>query len=127
MVTEYYDFARLAVDSEGHAHVAAVNVRGIFYLTNATGPWTTELVSTPIDGGYDGGPSIIVNEEGSATIAFARYSALRCTLRCGPVGSQGIFMVTNETGRWSDAVAIVEGGGQEPSLQAVGGRLQLAY
>jgi hypothetical protein len=127
IATEQYELARLVVDADGHAHVAAVNNNGIFYLTNATGTWTTEQVSTPIDDGYDGDPSIIVNEEGSATIAFARYSALRCTLRCGPVGSQGIFMVTNDAGSWSDPVAVIEGGGQEPSLQAAADRLHLAY
>jgi hypothetical protein len=127
IATEQYEFARLVVDADGYAHVAAVNNNGIFYLTNATGAWTTEQVSTPLDNGYDGDASIIVNEEGSATIVFARYSALRCTLRCGPVGSEGIFMLTNEAGIWSDAVAVIEGGGQEPSLQAADGRLTLAY
>ncbi len=107
---------------------------GAFYLTNASGSWTRERLTSAPTGGfvdglskYDGDPSIVIRDDGSLAIAFTRYDGLQCAFGCVPVDPQGIFLVTNRSGSWSEAVPIIEGRVQEPSLQATEGRLHLAY
>lgn len=124
---EHYDFVRLVVDGDGNGHVAAVATDGIFYLTDASGSWTRERLTRAPTGGYDGEPSIVIRDDGSLAITFARFGGLQCSFGCVPVDPQGIFLVNNRSGNWSDAVLIIEGRVQEPSLQAGASQLHLAY
>lgn len=127
IATEHYEFVRLVVDGNRHAHVAAVTGDGISYLTNEGGSWTREQLTRVAGDGYDGEPSIVIRDDGSLAIAYTRFGGLACSFGCVPVDPQGIFLVTNRSGSWSEAVRIIEGRVQEPSLQATEGRLHLAY
>jgi hypothetical protein len=128
IATEYYLEVSLAVDGDGFAHVAGTALRdGAFYLTNASGSWTRERLTTAPPEGYDGQPSIVIRDDGSLAIAFTRFTDLQCSFGCVPVDPQGIFLITNRSGTWSDSVRIIDGTAQEPSLQATDGGLDVAY
>jgi hypothetical protein len=128
VAAEHFEEISLAVDANGYAHVAAATWEdGSFYLTNSSGSWTREPLTTPPAGGYDGEPSIVVRDDQSIAIVFTRFGGLRCSFGCDPIDPQGIFLITNVSGRWSDAVLIIEGSVQEPSLQATHTGLHLAY
>ena len=133
IASEHYEELSLVVDRDGYAHAAAVAGGtdsfgdGMFYLTNSSGTWTRERLTTPPADGYDGQPSMVIRPDGSLAIAFARFDGLQCSFGCTPVDPQGIFLITNRSGGWSDEVPIIEGGVQEPSLQATEDRLHLAY
>ena len=78
------------------------NDEGIVYQPNRGGSWARELVTTAPAGGYDGEPSLVIRADGSVAIAFSRYGNLFCSFGCEPSDPQGIFMVTNRLGSWSE-------------------------
>lgn len=126
---DYFVELSMAVDTDGHVHIAGAywGDDGIWYLTNASGSWTRELLTSAPADGYDGEPSLVIRDDGSIAIAFSRFGGLFCAFGCNPEDPQGIFLVTNRGGSWSEAVRIVEGRVEEPSLVAAGDRLHLAY
>lgn len=123
----------ITVDPAGVARVAAAGSgagnRGIWYLTNSSGTWTSEQVSIPpvepgLDGmQYDGEPSIALDGDGSVWIAFTRWA---CD-DCAPNPSSGIFYVTNAGGTWSDPTQLSGDECSEPSLAVRDGVIHLAY
>jgi hypothetical protein len=108
--TRDYDELSLVIDYDGIAHAAAVLNNGIFYLTNASGSWTRERVSTPLAGGADGQPSITYDpEQGYLAIAYTSFSRFDCfELGCFPAGSRGIDAVYNRAGSWSEPYSLTE-------------------
>lgn len=128
-----FDDTAILVDASGAAHVAAagsvVDNKGIWYLTNASGTWTSERVSTapPVEGfeglEYDGEPSIAMDSDGSTWIAFTRWA---CD-ECAPNPSDGIFLVTNAGDTWSEPVQMAGNQTSQPSLVARDGATYLAY
>ena len=128
IATASYQDVSLVVDAAGHGHVATATYRdGIFHLTNASGSWTRERLTTAPADGYDGELSTVIGDDGSLAIAFTRFAGLECSFGCNPVDPQGIFLVTNRSGSWSDPVRIIEGMVQEPSLQQTETGLHVAY
>jgi len=127
IATEHFDFARLVLDTDGYAHVAAAARNGLFYLTNQSGVWTSERVSSTVGESYDGEPSIVIEGDASPAIAFTRFGRLRCTVVCEPTGSEGIFFVRRQVGGWPEPALIVGRQRQEPALKSADGRLHLAF
>ncbi len=132
-LTGSFDDLAVVLDADGYAHVAAAgsgrDSKGIWYLTNATGAWTSERVSTPpvvadYEGEeYDGEPSISVDGDGSAWIAFTRWACGGCA----PNPSDGIFYVSNVFVGWSEPVQLAGEETNSPSLIVQNGVIQLAY
>ena len=120
----------VAVDATGSVHIAATAAdnEGIWYLTNASGSWVTQQVVTPWSEdpemtGMVGQPAIAVDPtDGSVWIAFVYW---RCT-DCAPGGSNGIFLVNNVAGTWSEPVQRGSNGAVSPSMAVRDGRVYLA-
>jgi hypothetical protein len=100
----YYDVA-LVVDSAGFAHAAAGLNDAIFYLTNTSGSWTRERISSPPGSGSnqrtDVEPAIAIDGDGSLAISFHRLGPEETFGRF----PTGIFLATRGTGGWSAAAA----------------------
>jgi len=96
----YYDVS-LAVDGGGYAHAAAGLSDAIFYLTNTSGSWTRDRVSSPPGSGAnqrtDVEPDIAIDVDGSMAISFHRLGP-EDTFGRFPTG---IFLATSEGGGWS--------------------------
>ena len=107
---------------------------GIFYLTNASGSWTHERLTTPpTDGaepGRDADPAIAIDVDGSLWIAFTRYPA--DPIACCPVDyagppPAGISYVHNPGSGWSEPAEIAGAGSNGPALVVRDGVIHLAY
>ena len=108
----------MVTDHAGYTHIATERgSEGIWYVTNATGPWTSCQVSS----GNDRDPSIAYGS-GAVHLAFARRSA----------GQQGIYTTS------SDQPAVAAGCGwaiskryngtsSQPSMAEFGGDLSIAF
>jgi hypothetical protein len=126
--TRAYSELSLVVDSAGIAHAAAVLGDGIFYLTNESGSWTRERLTTAPAGdrfsrGHDGEPSIALDSDGALWIAFTRSQCHECA----PNPSDGIFLLDNRGGRWSEPTEVAGYQNHGPSLVVRDGRVHLAY
>ena len=126
--TRSYDALSLIIDGDGLAHAAAELNDGIFYLTNASGSWTRERLTTPPEGGSDREPSIALDPvDGYLAIAFTRYGRYDCfELGCFPADSMGIYVIHNLPGEWSELIEAVSGSAVRPDLR-IGGGEHLAY
>jgi hypothetical protein len=125
-----YGNLSLVLGADGVAHAAAGLGGGIFYLTNASGSWTRERLTTGLRTRReiieDGQPSIAIDGDGSISIAFVRRSGSRQDV-FGP-HPEAIYLVTNRGGSWSQPAALVgEGLEHSPSLQVRQGNIHLAY
>jgi hypothetical protein len=127
--TRDYEGLSLVVDTRGVAHAAAELNDGIFYLTNASGSWTRERLSTPPAGGSDREPSLAYDpDEGYLAVAFTRYSRYRCEeLGCFPSDSIGIHVATNYGKGWNAPFQVTTGNDYLPALVTGVGQLHLAY
>ena len=82
----------MQVDANGKTHIVYGRGRsgdGLYYSTNASGTWVTQLVWA----GVVGGPALTLDDGGFAHIAFIRSDS----------GTNGTFYATNKTGTWSTA------------------------
>jgi hypothetical protein len=125
-----YGNLSLVLGDDGVAHAAAALGGGIFYLTNASGSWTRERLTTGLRTRQqiveDGQPSIAIDSDGSVSIAFVRQSGHRQDA-FGPY-PEAIYLVSNRAGSWSQPAALVsEGDEHSPSLQVRQGQIHLAY
>src|SRR5918995_3467761 len=129
-----YSQPDVLVDDEGFVHAAVAgagnNNRGIWYLTNSTGGWTIEQASIAPgtgdseEGGYDGEPSIALDEQGNVWIAFTRWTCWECA----PNPSVGIFLTTNEQGdAWALPVQVTGDQTNSPSLLVRDGERHFAF
>jgi hypothetical protein len=110
----------LAVDGSGRIHVAMTGPAGsIYYLTNRTGPWTRQRLTS----GNDWAPSIALDDAGHVFVAFHRLADCKCT----PQPSEGIRIVSNLTGVWTTRVVTTDAGDQNPSLRVRDGRQHVAW
>jgi hypothetical protein len=127
-----FDDVAVAADAEGHAHVAAGYgvdgaKRGLVYLTDVSGTWTSQQITAPPVGQddleYDGEPSIAIDTDGSVWIAFTRYQCAGCT----PTISDGIFVMSNVSGSWSQPALVDGPQSNSPSIAVSGGVAHVAY
>lgn len=129
-----FDDVSMAVDARGTVHVAAAisigagDSRGIVYMTNASGQWTTEQVTVAPSGQdseeYDGEPDIAVDPaDGSVWIAFTRYDCGGCT----PGQSNAILVMNDGSGSWTAPEQVAESQAHDPSLAVSNGVAHLAY
>lgn len=74
--------AALAVDAEGHAHVAydAANQEGLFYATNARGTWEHERVGLAGEFGTNG-PALALGTDQAPRMAYGRNGQLYFAVR----------------------------------------------
>jgi hypothetical protein len=127
--TRAYEELSLVIDNDGIAHAAAELNDGIFYLTNASGSWTRERISTPVTGGSDRNPSMTYDaDEDYLAISFTRYGRYECyELGCYPANSLGIYVVTNYSGTSSEPFAVTGPDTDYHELRAGRGQLHLTY
>jgi hypothetical protein len=129
-----YTDLSMAVDSQGHVHIASTT-RGfrwskLFYLTDRTGTWTSRLVARIDTQATEGSlwlaPSLALDENDRVSIAIEKLS--------GGVGcscSLGIFLFSDQgraRGTFPAAgTKIGPDGAHTPQLKTVSGHLYLAY
>lgn len=103
--------------------------QGIWYMTNVTGTWVKQLVATPRNSSesiFDegGGPAIAIDpSDGSAWIVFAY---LDCPGGEG-CNVEGIFLVNNAGGTWTEPVQLTSENTSDPSLTVRDGHVYLAW
>ena len=116
-----YSDLSMVMDSGGAIHAAAVINGGIVYFTNVTGTWVQMPLSAPLEEDeVVGGPSIGIDASGRLAVAFHRG---KCgSMSCTPFE---VFLVTNDSGGWSEERPIA--GGDSPSLQLQDGVIHLTY
>lgn len=122
----------MAVDPSGNVHIVATGADndGIWYVTNASGNWVAQQVVAPWDedpeltGAVDE-PTIAVDpSDGSVWIAFVYW---QCT-DCAPGWPDGIYLINNVAGRWSDPVSQDTGdGAMHPSLAVRDNHIYIAW
>jgi hypothetical protein len=110
----YAPYVSLAVDAQGHTHVAASDLNSVYYLTDSSGAWSRTLVATPPAGGADIEPVIALAPDGSLAIAFTRWSVWPdASATLGEI--EGIYFVRQTEQGWSDPSQL-PGFGQQPAL-----------
>jgi hypothetical protein len=87
-------YASTATDRAGHTVIAYSN-GGIRLSSDRTGRWVTSTVTASKRGQLDMSPSLALDAQGHAYIAFDRLIGA-----AGSTNSIGIFLATNATGRW---------------------------
>ena len=127
--TRPYDELSLVLDKDGVAHAAAELNDAIFYLTNASGRWTRERVTTHLEGGSDREPSIAYDPvDGYLSVAFTRYSRYECfELGCYPADSLGISVLNNYGSEWSQPIVAARSNAVRPVLRIGNAGDHLAY
>jgi len=122
----------VAVDPSGNVHIAATAAdnEGIWYLTNASGTWVEQQLVNPwnsdpeMTGSVDEPTLAIDPSDGSVWVAFVYWQCADC----GTGWPDGVYMVNNAGGTWSDPVALDTGDGATyPSLAVRDGRMYLAW
>jgi hypothetical protein len=117
---QYLDVA-LVLDASGVAHVAAQGKSGIWHLTNASGDWTRErLTTTARHEVHDSVAIALDDSDGSLWVAYAQR---RDDL--APNFSSAVAYVTNKSGPWSQPIDI-PGSSELQALAVTGGAIHLA-
>ncbi|MEP7379141.1 MAG: hypothetical protein ABI725_06200 [Chloroflexota bacterium] len=128
------DFAEpaIAVDTNGAIHIAATGTgsdnQGIWYLTDATGAWVKQEAVAPwswdpeFESRVDEPTLAIDPIDGSAWIAFTYWQCGDCI----PNWPNGIYLVNNVGGAWSQPVQLAGDGVNWPSLAVKDGHAYLA-
>jgi len=115
-------------DASGHAHIVAGSRDGIEYITNASGVWQSEMISSARSGGYDGSPAIAIGGDGSLTVAFVRYRRWRCEIfACAPGGPLAVQIVSHGSDGWTSPRTVVEAAAVDPSLALRDGLAHVVY
>lgn len=114
----------LVVDPDGFVHAAFVRNGRLQYLTNTSGAWTRQAVTTPE--GRDDQPSIALDSDGSLWIAFTRWEPCPVEGDCF-AQPEGILYVTNSSGAWLAAEQLGPKWSARPSLAVRQGKVYLAY
>jgi hypothetical protein len=118
----------IAMDGAGAAHVVATNEEGVIYLSNRSGSWTRQRITSPPPGGYDGNLSLGVDRDGSLTLALTRFGDWFCFgIGCVAQEPAGIYLMSGDGRAWSEPSAIAEGPNWESSLAVDGGPAHIAF
>lgn len=120
-----YREVSMAVDANGKVHAAARGDSGLWYLTNRTGSWTRARLTTNRLDGWDGTPSIDVDDSNRVHVAFTRHTCLDCT----PRSEQDVYYLSDRdrpAGTFPEEATWIDQG-EAPSLEVVNGKTYLAY
>ena len=115
----------MVIDDQGFAHVAAVldSSGAIFHVTNSSGRWTRERISSPPQDTEDNSPAIAIDPaDGSIWVTFSRRSSVSA-----PNFSEGVYVVLSRRGgSWGDEDALPFAG-EDPKLLVEDGQLHVTY
>jgi hypothetical protein len=124
---DYTDIA-VAADASGYVHIVAGSRDGIEYITNASGAWQSEMLSSARSGGYDGSPAIAIGGDGSLTVVFVRYRRWSCEIfACAPGGPLAVQIVSHGSDGWTSPQTVVEAAAVDPSLALRDGMAHVVY
>ena len=126
---------RVAIDAAGAVHVIGTTERkgrGLIHLTNSSGAWTEEAVTTPPAKGSDNGIVVATDIDGSLWVGFARYEVWNpCFFECAPPFSRldGLYVISNVSGIWSEPVRLPDELGEpfEFDMAVRDGALYIGY
>jgi hypothetical protein len=120
------DAIDMALDADGHVHIAASDSHGIYYFTNASGEWVREDLVIASDGGAAMAPSIAISHRGGIVVAYAQWSRFDfCVDVCEPAPPNeldGVYVVMNNGSGWGAAIP-VPGEGELTGLEFYGDEL----
>jgi hypothetical protein len=124
IASDHYTEIAMVVDPAGVVHAAGAQGGSIWYLTDGSGAWTRDRLSNPPGPELDREPAIAGNGE-SLAVAFTRY-------RPDPFGTLvlDMYLMDRDAGGWSTPAAFGVGDlgrPNQPSIQARGGNLYIAY
>jgi hypothetical protein len=124
-----YDDVSLVVDDDGTVHAVGVLNDDVFHLSNASGEWTRERLTSASRTGASitayGNPSIALDVDGTLGIAYAGGTGDPRGM--GPLPDT-IYYTTNRGGSWSAPVVVNDAVlFTRPSLQLRDGRFHIAY
>lgn len=127
-----YDMLSMALDAEGHVHVAEDLHDGIYYVTNRDGNWSRTRISTAPPHGTDSQPSLAIDTvDDTVYIAFTRWSVYDpCIFGCrrGPrFQLDGIYLAHDRLGPWTLLPEPIAPGMAQPSMQVNDLRTYLAF
>lgn len=100
------------MDADGRVHIAAAErgSDGIYYLTNVSGDWTEERLTTAPRRGTDIGPSIDIDDNGSLWIGFTRWTRYSwCWFDCRGdelYVNDGIYYIRAGPAGWSEPMLL---------------------
>ena len=104
-----------AIDGSGVSHIAAQEPGdGTYYLTNASGTWTsTKVTDAPPDGADV--EAVIALDGSTVYIFYAHYTQWSECFDCElPVTLDGYYYVTNASGMWSAPIKRTDPGADNP-------------
>jgi hypothetical protein len=120
------DAIDMALDADGHVHVAASDSHGIYYFTNTSGEWVRKDIVIAPDGGGAMAPSVAVSPNGRVVVAYAMWSRYDfCVDVCEPAPPNeldGVYLVMNNGSGWGAALP-VPGIGERTGLEFYGDEL----
>lgn len=125
-----YHGLELVVDASGTAHAVGVLNDDVFYLSNASGDWTCERLTsasrTRAGVTVYGNPSLAIDADGTLGVAYVGGSG-DPRAAFGPLPDT-IYYTTKRGGAWSAPVVVARGHPiTNPSLQLRNGRFHVAY
>jgi hypothetical protein len=125
-----YHSLSLVVDDGGTAHAVGVLNDDVFYLSNASGEWTRERLTSAIRTRAAltvfGNPSIAIDADGTLGVAYVGGSG-DPRAAFGPLPDT-MYYTTNRGGSWAAPVVVAdEFMVAHPSLQLRDGRFHIAY
>jgi hypothetical protein len=131
--TRGYDGLSLVVDSSGVAHAAAVLGDDVYYLTNLSGTWTRERLTSSerTRRGITtyGQPSLAIDSDGALGLAYVELGGHPLD-DWGP-HPEAIYITSNSSGAWSAPAVLATsseaGPAHNPSLQLGDGRFHMSY
>jgi hypothetical protein len=119
----YYEIDATA-DNDGDVHAVARGNTGLWYITDSSGTWTRERLTTFPPDHTDRDPSIAVD---SADNAYIVYESRWCD-DCAPGGNDGIAMLTNASGDFPDTPTMISNQSSvDPSIAVRSGNLYISY
>jgi hypothetical protein len=117
----------LALDRDGHRHVAATSGRGdLWYATDRSGHWVSQRLLRGEDGRIAWAfPSLVTDERGRVHVAVVRYYE-----SYSPSATDGIWYLTDAgraRGHFGPRIRLAGDMATSPSLRVVDGVRYLAY
>lgn len=121
-----FDSLKLAIGPDGTAHVVVGGPRGLFYLTNTGGQWTSSRLVRPTLAGtcanHARPESSEIDAEGRQWLAYTPGCA-----QGAPSWNEGLFVLRRDASSWGNPEAVAGRYTGSASLAAFGTDVHLAY